>query len=760
MPIAPSPASPPRSWNVILAGVLLVLATFAAYHNSFSGPFIYDDIPAIKDNPTIRQLWPLSTVLSPPNENGITVNGRPLVNLSLAINYAFGGTEVTGYHAVNLGIHILAGLALFGIVRRSLQLPALRERFGPGNTSLLAAFAVALLWTLHPLQTESVTYVIQRAESLVGLFYLLTFYCFVRSTTSPRAGLWQGLAVLSCLCGVASKEVMASAPLLVLLYDRALVSGTFRDAWQRHRRLYIGLAATWLLLAWLVHGTGSRGGTAGFGAGGVSSWHYALTSALAIGKYLRLTFWPDALVFDYGTEVEKRLLPVLPQALMIISLVVATGYALWRRPILGFIGMWFFAILGPSSSIIPIATEAMAEHRMYLPLAAIATLVVLGSVLLLSRRSVYLFIALAAAAGWQTFERNKDYRDELTLWRDTQRKYPLNARGHNNVGEVYYRQEKFDEAIAAFREAVRLLPNYIDAINNLGNSLTERGRAAEALPYVEMALRLKPGYHETHNNIGNALYQLGRKEEAIANYREAVRIKPTFADAHNNLGVALADFGNNAEAIEHYETALRLKSGYVDAHYNFGNALKQTGRISEAVAQFDETLRLKPTHPEAHNNLGSILYEQGKILEAKAHYEAAVRYKPDYPDAQNNLGVALCQTGQPVEALAHFEAAVRLKPDYHSARGNLSDVYNIIGAEQFKAGNMPEAKINFERAIATNPANAGAHNNLGVVLWRSGLLDEAAKRLEEAVRLKPDYTDAKEGLAKLRLQIGGAGLKP
>ncbi|MCX6952351.1 MAG: tetratricopeptide repeat protein [Verrucomicrobia bacterium] len=639
---------------MFIAGALLVLAAFAAYHNSFSGPLVYDDIAATKENPTIQNLSALSTVLVPPSDTGTTVNGRPLVNLSLAINYAIGGYEVFSYHVFNLAIHLLAGLTLFGLVRRSLELPSLRDRFGPGEVALPFAFTVALLWTLHPLQTESVTYIIQRAESLVGLFYLLTFYGFIRSITSPRPMLWTGLSVASCLCGMASKEVMASAPLLVLVYDRALISGTFQAAWQRRRRLYLGLAGTWLLLAWLVRGSADRGGTAGFKAEGANVWHYALTQCLALGKYLKLTFWPSPIVFDYGTGVETSLLPVLPQALLIVALVVATGYALRRRPVLGFLGLWFFAILGPSSSFIPIVTETMAEHRMYLPLAAVLSLAVLGAGTLAGRRVIPLFLGLALVAGWLTMKRNEDYRDELTLWRDTQQKYPTNARAHNNVGEILFRQDKREEALACFLEAVRLLPNYVDALNNVGNTLAQVGRPAEGLPYLETALALRPRYAETYNNFGNTYYELGRLDEAVTNYREAVRLKPKWADAQSNLGVALAKQGKPAEALPYFEAALRLKENYTEAHYSYGSALDALGRTAEAMVQFNLTLALKPNHPEAHNNLGGVLFKQDKVTEALRHFETAVRLKPIYPDALHNLGVTLYKLGRTSEGVPYL----------------------------------------------------------------------------------------------------------
>jgi hypothetical protein len=208
------PSSSVSGWAGVLAGAVLVLAALAAYHNSFSGPLIWDDLFSITDNPTIRH-W--SSALSPPNDVG--VGGRPTSNLTLALNYALGGTEVWGYHAFNLLIHTIAGLTLLGLMGRTLQRPALSERFGAAALPL--ALAVAVIWTVHPLQTEAVTYITQRYESLMGLFYLLTLYCFVRSVESAAPAKWQLLSVVAGLLGVLSKEIIVSAPVMVLLYVRS-----------------------------------------------------------------------------------------------------------------------------------------------------------------------------------------------------------------------------------------------------------------------------------------------------------------------------------------------------------------------------------------------------------------------------------------------------------------------------------------------------------------------------------------------------------
>jgi len=174
--------------------VLVVCAGFYAYHNSLHGAFVFDDEVAILTNPSIRQFWPLWSVLSAPA--GTVVSRRPIVNVSFAINYALGGLNVWGYHVVNAGIHILAALALYGIVRRTLRRPGLRERYGEGTAWL--ALAVALVWVVHPLQTESVNYTTQRTELLMGLFFLLTLYCVIRGAeSSSRATAWYVVAVLS-----------------------------------------------------------------------------------------------------------------------------------------------------------------------------------------------------------------------------------------------------------------------------------------------------------------------------------------------------------------------------------------------------------------------------------------------------------------------------------------------------------------------------------------------------------------------------------
>jgi len=739
----PSPgAGRGADWPARAGPAVLAAAAVAAYGRTLRVPPLLDDNASIAYNPTIRHL---GAALWPPSF--ATVGGRPFLNLSLAVNYAISGTAVWSYHAANLAIHILAGLALFGIVRRTLA-----GRAAPSAS--LVAFSVSLLWTLHPLQTESVTYLIQRAESLMGLLYLLTLYLFIRGAGAGgrRGGPWFALSVAACLLGMATKEVMVSAPLVVLLYDRTFLAGGFREAWGRRGRVYAGLAATWLILPLLVLSTHGRGGTAGYGSG-ASWWGYALTQLPAVVHYLRLCFWPHPLVFDYGTGLAPPSLMMVPCALALAGLAAATLWALARRPAMGFLGACFFAILAPSSSIVPVATETMAEHRMYLPLACVVAPVALGIHRWLGRAALPVIIALAAALSWATWQRNEVFRSEERLWRETAAARPDNDRAHNNLGNALYAEGRTAEALAEHEEVLRLKPDLAEAHSNLGSDLEKMpGRLRDAIAQYEEAIRLKPDYAAAHSNLGNALDAEGRTAEAVAQCEEAVRLEPGFAEAHSSLGNALARVpGRLGDAIAECEEALRLKPDLAEAHRNLGNALARApGRLDEAIAQYEEALRLGPGDASAHDGLGNALVKApGRLDEAIAQYEEALRLRPDLAEVHTNLGNALDAEGRTAEAIARHEEALRLRPGFAEAHSNLGNALAKV------PGRSGEAVAQYEEALRLKPDYAPAHNNLGGILNAEGRTEEAIAHCEEAVRLSPDVAAFRLNLAAALLRIPG-----
>jgi len=666
-------------WGIFGAGAVLVLAVWAAYANSFSTPFVFDDLASVVQNPSIRHLGSLSDVLSPPN-TATGAAGRPVVNLTLAVNYAFGGLDVRGYHVFNTLVHALAALTLFGIVRRTLLRPVLRERFGAAALPL--AFAAALLWALHPLLTESVTCVVQRTESLMGLFYLLTLYGFICSVESPSCRIWAFLTVAACLLGMATKEVMVSAPLLILLYDRTFVAGSFRAAWSQRWRLYVGLAATWLLLAWLVAHVGQRGGGAGLGLG-VSPWEYALTQCRAIVLYLRLAVWPSPLVVDYGTGVVREAGEVWLQGVLLVTLVAGTLVALHRRPVVGFVAFWFFAILAPSSSIVPLVSQTIAEHRMYLPLASVILFAVVGGYRWLGRASLPVWLVVAVVAGVATAERNRDYRDPLTLWSVTVADQPDNTRAQMNLGTALSAEGRLEEAETHFAAAARLTPGFVAARYSWAGVLLQLQRSAEAQAVAEQAVRLRPDYAEAYYVLGTALLQQGKTAAALEQYETALRLRPDFADVQHTMAGALAMDGRTDEALTHYEAALRLQPDNPRLHEEIGSVLGRMGRVEEAAGHFEAAVRRDPDSVIAHYNLGNAVFALRRWADAAQHYSTVVRLRPGFAEAHNNLANALMQLGRLDEAQAHYEETLRLKPDYTPARNNLARL------QALRAGGSP-----------------------------------------------------------------------
>ena len=573
-----------------IAPWLLVAAGILVYANSLEGPFIFDDLGAIVDNPDIRQVWPLWR--DPGSTPRPSLNSRPIVRLSLALNYAAGGLEVRGYHAFNIAVHILAALVLFGIVQRTLRHPGISGHFEGMADNL--ALTCALLWLVHPLQTQSVDYILQRSESIMGLFYLLTLYAAIRVMEADRAHAWRTIAILAAALGMASKEAMVTAPVVVLIYDRVFWADSWTGIWRRRWGLYAGLAGTWAILAAQMS-SGPHGDSVGFAAG-VSAWDYALNQCAMIVGYLQKAFWPDPLVLDYGFVQPLTISAVWPHASLLVALLALTAAALWYRPMIAFPGVWFFAILGPTSSFVPIVNEVGAERRAYLSLAGLIALVVIGGYFALEwvaqrwqlvggkvrvGRGV-LVLVLSVGLSYATMQRNQAFCSSLSIWQTVVEAAPHNPRGHTYLGLALDALGRSEEAIGHYRRALQLNPDFAEAHINLGIALGVRGQAEEAIQHFRQALRLRPDYAEVHSNFGNVLVNTGRLDEAIAHYRRALQLRPGYAEAHNNLGTALGMQGQVEEAIRHFQQALQLRPDYAEAHNNLGIARRAQAEAGTA----------------------------------------------------------------------------------------------------------------------------------------------------------------------------------
>jgi tetratricopeptide (TPR) repeat protein len=663
--------------------VLLVAAPVALYWNSLHAPFVLDDRPVVLENASIRSLWPVTGPLSPP-AGGLPVSARPVANLSLAVSHAISGEGVTGYHAVNLALHVLAGLALWGVLRRTLAQPVVPEKFRAQAEWL--ALAIAALWAVHPLQTAAVTYVSQRTELLATLFYLLTLYAFNRCAAQaepdlqPSPGLWPAgrgglgetrdadqparrsgstlwgvVAVVACLLGMGSKETMVSAPLLVLLYDRTFFAGTFAEAWRRRGSLHGALMATWALLLWLVWHSASRGGTAGWDVA-MSPAAYALTQGEAIMGYLARSVYPYPLVFDYGDYLTPRSFGAILDVALVAGLVASTlvaclgsGFLVFgsrtepqipnpksqtpNRVLLGFLGAVFFAVLAPTSSIVPVATQTIADHRMYLPLAVVLTVLGLAVFAWLGRRAWIAGLVALFVFGGLTVVRNRDYATAVELWRDTVRKRPDNLRARNNLAASLLEAGQVEAGLAELRAALAIKPDHPDVLRNLAQAELDAGKLAEALKHAELAQQLDP--------------------------------RP--AAGWVLLGAARLRAGQAAPAVEAYTRARQLRPDSTAAEYGLAVALFQAERTTEALAAFEALRQREPEFPGLHLNYGGALLDSGKAEAALREFDAALAHEPPTAELLHLRSLALLQLGRKAEAVAAVQATLKLTPDYAPA---------------------------------------------------------------------------------------------
>jgi tetratricopeptide (TPR) repeat protein len=695
-----------------------------AWSNTLHAPFVLDDHSSVLGNVSIREITTLEW-MHPPASAGETVSGRPMLNLTFALNHAFGGTSVVGYRVFNGLLHVVAGLLLYGVIRNTIERagvgPSGGDRSQPGRRSEWYAGVAALCWAVHPLQTAAVSYVAQRAEVLAALFLLLMLYCFLRSVGRLSCfRCWMGASVVACALGMASKESMVGAPLVVLLYDRVFLVGSFVQALRERWRFYAALAGTWLLLVVLVWPNHGRGGSAGFGTV-ITPWPYFLTQCEAIPRYVGLVFCPAGLVFDYGMPTVSGVGSVWAGLLALSLAALATVWALWRNRVEGFLGACFFVLLAPSSSVVPVATQTIAEHRMYLPSALIILLA--GLVLFripLLMRSRWMPVAFAgtivATLGAATWARNQVYRSARILWSDTVEKRPDSPRArvglgqallveagdaagaitqfrkaielqpdhpfaHYNLGTVLLQQQQYEEAASHLRIALAGDPRNIDARINLGQALTGLERTNEAIEQYSLALAQDPAATDAATNLGALLVTVGRCDEGERLLRGALKAAPDLAEAHFHLGRALERRGDFPAAETSLRNAIRYRPQFSAAQVALARCLSKLGDGPGAEASLREALRLEPRSFEAHYALGNLLAKQRRFAAAMEFYRAAIELAPEHVQARTNLGNCLLVTGRVRDAIAAYEEVLRRRPDDETVRRNLAVAREQIGAE-------------------------------------------------------------------------------
>ncbi len=540
----------------ILFIFILSVAGILIYRNSLHVPFIFDDMTQIVFNPTIQSLhWPWQFLVN---------NRRPLLYATLAFNFQHCGFNTLGFHVFNVSVHVLAAISLFLLINKTCRLPQMGESIR--REAYLLAFGASLLWVCHPIQTQAVTYIIQRAESLMSLFFLLTLYFCVQYFTSRRI-MWLVLSGLSALFCSLTKEVALALPFVVLLYDRAFISISFRQALRENRWLYLSLSFTLLIMFFLYFTTHPQEKqTAGFAIKDISALGYALNQPRVILHYLQLVFWPHPLIFDYAWPLERNFFVLLPSVYLIVTWIIVLTASFCRYPRISFLGLTFFIILAPSSSFIPLK-DLIYEYRMYLPLSC---LTIFFTCLLKSfidrcinfkSRNAFFIVTIGIFSlilGGISYQRNKIYQSEERLWRDVLVKQPENVRIWNDLGSYLFKKGANKEAAECFLKSLSLNPRSAEVSSNLSMALASERKFDAALYYGQNSIKISPDFSVGYYNLGVIYMQMGRYEKAIDYFEKTLTlglVKPTVL---KSLAVALLNTGRGHEAVNLLNEALRL----------------------------------------------------------------------------------------------------------------------------------------------------------------------------------------------------------
>jgi len=668
-PLAPQTSTAARVRDAAAAGLLAALGILV-YSNSFTAPFVLDG-EIIRNTLSWETLWPWQFNYG---------DNRPLGMLTFSLNYAWGEDRVEGYHAVNLAIHVIAGLLLYGIVRRTLARPPLAGQFGAASREL--AFAVAAVWLVHPLETESVTYIYQRLEALMGLFYLSTLYCFIRAQASDRPALWYALSVMACVLGTATKEAMVTALVVVLWYDRALVAQSWREIVRRRWQYYAALAGTWAELAFLMTRPTARYETSGLLiVNGLTPWDYALSQPGVIVHYLKLCFWPSNLCLDYAWPVAKDWMSIVPPGLAIAALLSATVWCIFRRPALGFLGGAFFLILAPTSSVAPIRDLAF-EHRMYLPLAGVVALVVLAAY----RAWLWLFgrpnrggrksatlprpllasvlvLTVIGALGGRTWLRNKDYESLWAIWQDVLLTSPDNVRALEKLVQILDTDRQYAAALKLQDHVLELKPQDAKANYDRGILRESLGKLNEALPDLTRAIRLKPDFRDAYLDRAGVYFKLNDFEPAIRDLTESIRLETTEPPSEDGQ--------------RHLATTYERR----------GMVYERLGQFRAAKSDYDEACQLDPTNLSALKALAWLLatcpdsaLRDGQRAVADANRLCKLT---KFRNAENldTLAAAHAELGDFQKAVQYESGALRLAGD-----SSLPSQEFLQRLREFKAG--------------------------------------------------------------------------
>jgi len=659
------------------------------YSNSFFGSFHFDDEQCIVNNPAIRHIGDIISIWRYWPTRFVTF-------FSLALNYRGCGLHVFAYHVFNFLTHVATALLVYLFVLLTFKTPEVKKdriaAYGPW-----AAFFISVLFLAHPVQTQPVDYIIQRATLLAAFFYMASLCLYVLARQKKEEGhasrQWKMFYAGSFCCALLSmfsKELAVTLPISICLYEYFFLKGkrSSRIKWILPFLVILFVVPLTMLSVKMLsvsadHFKETRRIVWGFSE--AAPIEYFLTQLRAFWTYVRLLFVPINQNLDYDYPFSSSVMdPAVSISLLGIIFVLYIAFRLTRKYKLVSFGIflffvmfapWFFVGLFPESNVMAMINDVIFEHRLYLAVLAFGFFVVSGLFYFFNDSKIFkriipgrrisfaisILFLLSIFYSFMTYQRNKIWENEVTLWSDVVAKSPDKARGYNNRGYAYLKQGRLDLSLRDFTRAIKIQPDLAKAYNNRAQVYFDKGDLDAALLDFNKAIEIQPDYAKAISNRAAIYLRKGRFDKALADYNEAIRIEPELSGIYNNRGNVYVKIGDLESAFSDYSKAIELEPQSPVAYNNRGLVYLKKGDHDKALSDYSKAIALEPGSAQAYNNRANIYLSKGEVARALEDYERAIKINPSLGDAYYNRGMLYARLNDSEGVKRQIAALNRLK---------------------------------------------------------------------------------------------------
>jgi tetratricopeptide (TPR) repeat protein len=634
-----------------------------AYSNSFTTGFQLDDNHTILNNPSIGYIGKFLDI----ERWLLPLYNRQIPYLTFTINFLMGGYNVVYYHLTNFLIHLINTFLVYWFVNLLFQSPVMFHNPLKNKQKTIALFT-SLIFAVHPVQVQAVTYITQRMVSLAILFYLLSLCFYLKgrfihpSNKKSKIGLFF-LSIISFILGIFSKEIIYSLPLAIILIEFLLLRNESNKV---SRIIYLYIAIVFAGIFWMIfiYGIPTQ-------VDAPPIYNYFLTELRVLVTYLRLLFLPYNHHLFYYFPISNSLfeLSVLLSLVLLIILLISGIYSIKKYPHLSFSIFWFFILLAIESSIIPLKF-VINEYRLYAVVIGFGLALTSGLYLLFKEKPKLIQYSLGLVVilfSILTFNQNRYWQDGVTLWQQNIDAAPLNPVPHNNLGTYYYSQKEYDKAIAQFSKAIELDSNYADAYNHRGIVFRERNMFKTSLVDFDKAITINYKNPMYMNNKGYTFQGMGFIDSAIFYYKRAIKLSPDYHNALNNLSIAFQITNQLDSSLYYSNRAIKINPYNSRYFNNRGNIYYLMGDMQNAHLNFIRALEIEPQNAKALNNLATVLMKRNYFNEAIELLTDAIKIDPNYPDPLFNRGYCFLSLKKYELAGKDFYECLRLNPNHKGA---------------------------------------------------------------------------------------------